>query len=588
MVELAAIGPDPLQRWQKPIPDGQTVCLGRSPSDGLSVPWDHRISREHAELSWDGRALQVRCLETARNRIYVDDQPLKEFSVAVGGAFRIGETRFVVCQPSDANVSKQFLEEHSFSRGELKDVVFVDPARQMELIARLPELIRTSRNDEDLAMGLASLLLEALPRADVAAVVRYDGLDGAVSSQPTMMRWNRRNQTADPFVPNRRLIAKALVRRKSLLHIWGSTITSSGTVAQFSGSQFSSVEWGICTPIANEACLGWCLYFSGSSATGITAADLLGDVKFTDLLTQFIGSIRQVRQLENMQAKMSKFFSPVVLETLSAEAANILLLPKESDITVMFCDVHGFSKTTELEAQTLLSLLERVSRALGLMTRGIVKHGGIIADFQGDAAFGFWGWPVALDDGPLPACLAALAIQSEFQRVAASDDLLAGFHVGIGIAHGRAVAGKIGTDQYAKVGVFGPLMDLGADLQGLTRQLNVPILIDETTAQHVRESMPQVQGRCRWLGRMRAVKFEGAVTVHELLPGSESNPDLSGNHIAEFEIAVDAIARGDWSYARERLQRLPDNDAAVEFLTRFLSRHEYRPPANWDGTMAVV
>jgi len=584
VVELAAIGPEPLQRWQKPIPDGQTVCLGRSPTEGLSVPWDHRISREHAELTWDGRALQVRCLEAARNRIYVDDRPLKEFSVPVGGGFRIGETRFVVCQPSDANVSKQVLEERSFSRDELKDIAFVDPARQMRLIARLPELIRTSRNDEDFAMGLASLLLEALPRADVAAVVRYDGLDDAASKQPTMMRWNRRAQTADPFIPNRRLIAKALVRRNSLLHIWGNASSASGPDAQLSG-----VEWGICTPIAHEACLGWCLYFSGASISRITADDLMGDVKFTELLTQFIGSIRRARQLENMHAKMSKFFSPIVLETLSSETANVLLHPKESDITVIFCDVHGFSKTAEQQAQSLLSLLERVSRALGVMTHGIVKNGGIIADFQGDAALGFWGWPVALVDGPLPACLAALEIQAEFQRAAqSSDDLLCGFRVGIGIAHGRAVAGRIGTEQHAKVGVFGPLVGLGASLQGLTKRLHVPILIDEATAEHVRESMPQTQGRCRWLGRIRAAGFEGAVNASELLPGSESRGDISGNHIAEFEIAVDAIARGDWTYARERLLQLSENDVAVDFLNRFLARHADRPPENWDGTMAAV
>ncbi len=583
MVELAAIGPEPIHRWQKPLPDGQAVCLGRSPTDGLSVPWDHRISREHAELTWDGRTLQIRCLETARNRIYVDDQPGKEFSVPVGGSFRIGETRFVVCQPSDPNVTKQISEERSFSREELKSVAFVDTARQMELISRLPELIRTSRNDEDLAMGLAALLLEALPRADVAAVVRYDGLDGAVSSQPTLMRWNRRTPSGDPFIPNRKLIAKALVRRKSLVHIWGKSGSISGT-----GSRTSSLEWAICTPIANESCMGWCLYFAGGSDADITAESLAGDVKFTDLLTQFIGSIRQVRQLENMHARMSKFFSPLVLETLSAEAANVLLHPKESDITVMFCDVHGFSKTTEQEGQTLLSLLERVNRALGMMTRGIVKHGGIIADFQGDAAVGFWGWPVALVDGPLPACLAALEIQAEFQRAARSDDLLAGFRVGIGIAHGRAVAGRIGTDQFAKVGVFGPLFEAGASLQNLTSRLHVPILIDEATAQHVRESMPPAEGRCRWLGRILPPGGDFPVLVSELLPGSQSGSDISGNHIADFEIAVDAVTRGDWTYAREKIEQLPENDEAVEFLTRFLSRHKYHPPQNWDGILSIT
>jgi adenylate cyclase len=38
-------------------------------------------------------------------------------------------------------------------------------------------------------------------------------------------------------------------------------------------------------------------------------------------------------------------------------------------------------------------LLDRVSEALGVMTAGIIRYDGVIADFQGDAALGFWGWP---------------------------------------------------------------------------------------------------------------------------------------------------------------------------------------------------
>ena len=39
-----------------------------------------------------------------------------------------------------------------------------------------------------------------------------------------------------------------------------------------------------------------------------------------------------------------------------------------------------------------------------------------IADFQGDAALGFWGWPVPLTEGAIPACMAALAIFDDFQH----------------------------------------------------------------------------------------------------------------------------------------------------------------------------
>ena len=56
---------------------------------------------------------------------------------------------------------------------------------------------------------------------------------------------------------------------------------------------------------------------------------------------------------------------------------------------------------------------EGVKEALSVMANGILDADGTIADFQGDAALGFWGWPVALEEGPVPACRAALEIQRQ-------------------------------------------------------------------------------------------------------------------------------------------------------------------------------
>ncbi|MFN0056329.1 MAG: adenylate/guanylate cyclase domain-containing protein [Planctomycetales bacterium] len=584
VAELTAIGVEPHQRWQKPIPDGEPICLGRAPRQGWRVPWDIMISREHAELLWKDRHLCVRCLDTARNPIVFQNQATKEFVVGAGESFRIGATRFVLSEPVEPVAGKDLVEERSFGPNDLKNVPFRDAPKQMELISRLPSLIGASRTDEEFAVRLVSLLLEAMPRSDIAAVVRYDEGVAPDKGQPAMMRWDSRNEQVDRFMPSRRLLARALVENRSLLHMWGKDDSSDAAY-----TVYGNLDWAICTPITNEACRGWCLYASGRSGYGTSGDDLKGDVKFTELMAQFIGSIRQVRQLEKMQAGMSQFFSPTVLETLNTERANILLKPKESDITVIFCDVRGFSKMAEKSSENLLYLLERVSQALGVMSRGIVRQDGIIADFQGDAALGFWGWPVTLIDGPLPACLAALEIHSEFSQAAArADDPLSGFRIGIGIAHGRAVAGKIGSDQQAKVGVFGPVVNLGSRLEGMTKQIGVPILIDESTALHLRDALPRNLGRCRRLGRIRPYGIDAALMVSELLPPESQCPEVSDQQIAQFESAVDAVVQGDWGQARSLLQTLPEEDGARAFLADFLARHHDSPPATWDGVITLA
>lgn len=587
MAELIATGTEPHDCWQKPLQDHETMRLGRAPRQGgLKAAWDAKISREHAELIWNGERLLVKCLDTARNPIYYQGEPSREFWLAAGETFRIGNTRFEVCNKPEhayATVDGSF-EDVAFTSEEIEQFAFRDTSRQMDLTSHLPKLIATSRNDEEFAMRLASLLLEALPRAGVAAVVRFDQLRDIESGQPSLIRWDSREQFADRFLPSRRMIAKALTQKKSLLQIWSNDDAFS---AEF--TRFSKMDWAICVPIANEALPGWCLYLSGESSEEITSNDLKGDLKFMVLMAQFIDSVRQVRKLEKSQASLSQFFSANVLETLTDESAGILLKPRESDITVIFCDVRGFSKMTEKANDNLLPLLDRVIEALSAMTRQIIKYDGIISDFQGDAALGFWGWPVALVDGPLPACQAALAIQSFFGQAAlAPDHPLSGFCVGIGIGHGRAVAGRIGSDEQVKIGVFGPPVNLGSRLESLTKQLGVSILVDEPTAEVVRTSMARSEGRCRRLGRVRPYGMSTALMVSELLPPVEQFPAVTDRHVVDFEVAVDAIGQGDWKQAREILTALPDSDGPRKFLMSFLDRHQNTPPADWDGVIPLA
>ena len=105
----------------------------------------------------------------------------------------------------------------------------------------------------------------------------------------------------------------------------------------------------------------------------------------------------------------------MVLDTLAVEDPDVVLAPRETEVSVLFCDLRGFSRETERHAGDLLGLLHRVSKALGVMTHHIREQGGVVGDFQGDAAMGFWGWPLPQDDAVLRTCRAALAVRAEFE-----------------------------------------------------------------------------------------------------------------------------------------------------------------------------
>jgi adenylate cyclase len=292
--------------------------------------------------------------------------------------------------------------------------------------------------------------------------------------------------------------------------------------------------------------------------------------------------------LQRKNASLSQFFPPAVLRALAEDDPRVALNPREAHVSVLFCDLRGFSIKAEQNAGDLMGLLKRVSKALGVMTHHILDQEGVIGDFQGDAAMGFWGWPIAQPDTVLRACLAALAIRAEFEAAGRREGHpLADFRVGIGLATGRAVAGGIGTIDQLKVTVFGPVVNLASRLEGMTKLLRAPILLDEATASVVRQQLPTSLARVRRLAVVKPYGLDTPLEVSELLPPEDEFPELTDQHIAEYEAALAAFQAGDWSRSFELLHRVPATDRVKDFLTVFIAQHNRTPPPGWDGVIPL-
>ena len=613
-VNITISGQDASQRLLKILEDQESVRIGRTAKLGWEIPWDQMISREHADVFWGDGKLRVQCLEQARNPIVVGGKPVREAVLGVNEWFQIGTTIFHVSSliartaanpEPEAGTHRNFDDfefreeenregsERAYSSAELRKGAFGNGERQMELLEQLPDRIAESHSDDDLGVMLSRLLIEAIPSSLAVAVAHFDETQlpanvAQINSfpKPLSMRVETRERFEGRFVPSRRMVLKCLQSQSSVVHVFENSEESQFTMSEGLG-------WAFCAPIKAESSKGWCLYVSGQGATNggmmVTESDLLGDLRFTQLVAQFIGSIRHVRMLQEQKTQLSSFFSPKVIEGLTAGNSKDTLSPSEREISVLFCDVRGFSKKAEALQSDLLTLLRSVSAALGVMAGGIVERDGAIADFQGDAALGFWGWPIELKEGPVPACRAALAIYRAFQQgVIKNDSLLFGFSVGMGIAHGRALAGQIGTNQQSKVGVFGPVVNQGSRLEGLTKQFAVPICVDETTAEYARKYLNPSEGRLRRLARVRPKGMDTPINVYGLLPPLEEMPEITTEIIANHEAAVEAVIRGEWSKAMALLQQIPDGDGPKAFLLSHMNQLGNAPPQDWDGAFSLA
>lgn len=586
MADLLAIGSNSKDWFRKTIPEQTLIRIGRAPRSGWRVPWDPAISREHVDLQLTESKLQVKRLGTSRNPVVYLGKARDEFEMAAGEEFQIGRTvfRFLIVHFESGPNSP--VAERSFPAAALQKAPISKPDLKLEILSRLPPLISEARSDADLAKTIVDQLLEAIPDAGVASVIRNSESGDPRQDEPDLLFWNSQSDT-DLFRPSRKLLSRSLELRASVLHLWNQDLEPD----ESRWTKCGDLDWAFSVPVGGASRTDWCIYVAGRtralSSDESTQTRLQGDMRFAELLAEFIRAIRTVRVLERRHVQMGQFFSPAVVETLITAESEKRLEPRTQDATVLFCDLRGFSRKVEQAREGLYTLLCRVSDALGVMTRNIMKYEGVIADFQGDAALGFWGWPSFSSEDPLSACRAALAMLSEFRQADGQQDhALAGFKVGIGICHGTAIAGKIGTNEQAKVGVFGPVVNLAARLESLTQQCGVPILIDEATARHVREHLGS-EARCRRVARVRPVGVDSAVMVSELLPSASELECVTASHLQDYEKALDGFIQGRWQEARDWLDRVPGDDGAKQFLTAFQAKHQWQPPEDWDGVITL-
>lgn len=577
--------------WTERWPLVGSHLLGRNSRCDLHVPVDPRISRVNLRVDLVGRQLRIMAMPSLRNPVYYKGEPVVEAVLDPGEHFVIGSTVFVFESTGLPNVDRSVehaVEEFTFSNEDLAKVQYRDADRKIDVLSHLPELILKGSENE-LQTRLVNLLLAGASRAEGAGLVCLNG-DG----ESQLLSWARRNELGGTLPVSQRLVQEALKRQEHVvLHLWERDRASSDFTAH------QEYDWAICAPVPGFGEDRWGLYLAGRSDRALVesthrsesaaTAALQADAKFTGLVAEIVGAVRKQRLLERRQAGLRQFLPPSVVAALGDELDPELLAPRQGQVVAMFCDLRGFSRHAEALKDDLPRLLERVSQALGVMTRCISSYGGVIGDFQGDAALGFWGWPVETSMDSLNACRAALAIRSEFWRMSQTPDHpLADFRIGIGMALGNAVAGRIGTGEHFAFTAFGPDVNLASRLESLSKPLRVPIVINEMLELAIRNTLPATEGRTRQLAMLLPYGFSTPARVYELLPPVGDDNAITEDHRRKYEQAVEHFIKGEWDLAYSLLRSLPAHDEAQDFLMLQITQHNRVAPADWNGVVRMA
>ncbi|HET9926015.1 MAG TPA: adenylate/guanylate cyclase domain-containing protein [Methylomirabilota bacterium] len=228
------------------------------------------------------------------------------------------------------------------------------------------------------------------------------------------------------------------------------------------------------------------------------------------LTESFNRMARSLREKEMIKRAFTRYVAREVVDEILKNPENISLTGERREVTVLFCDVRGFTPMSERMSPEDVVLL--LNDFYTLMIETTFKHDGTLDKFLGDAVMAVFGAPIAHPDHSARAIRTALAMQEGIgglngRRAQQGKEPIA---VGIGVSAGEAVAGTVGTEDRMEYTVIGDSVNLAARLESNAKPHQ--ILISHRTYERVRDLVD-----ARPLGRIRVKGKEEEVEVYEVL-----------------------------------------------------------------------
>jgi adenylate cyclase len=296
--------------------------------------------------------------------------------------------------------------------------------------------------------------------------------------------------------------------------------------------------------------------------------------------------LAEERERTRLKKAFQSYVAPEVVNQIIKHPENLRLGGERRELSILFSDIRGFTSLSEtMDPEALVEVLHEF---LDPMSEIIVKHGGTIDKYIGDAIMALFGAPLDLPDHSRRACRTALEMVQSLRDLD-RDWLERGrptLRIGIGINSGPVSVGNMGSSRLFDYTAIGDNVNLASRLEGLNKFYGTEILVSAATAQHLDNGF-----YFREVDQVRVKGKKHPIAIYEVL--GEGTPE---ENLARFlELYAEGLAlfrKRRFAQAQEALQaafHLKPQDALCTYYLNWTEKFLEKPPGpDWDGITTMV
>lgn len=312
----------------------------------------------------------------------------------------------------------------------------------------------------------------------------------------------------------------------------------------------------------------------------------------TSFIICFVVTVAYKAATEGRQRKMitSMFGTYVdsnVVRILINNPSLAKLGGEKHEITILFTDIKGFSSISEKVSEDVLVKLLNIY--FTDMTNVVLANGGAVDKFIGDSIMAFWGAPLPDSDSAYHACVTAVQMQLQLDKLQTRLLKIGGVGIKqrIGVNTGLCIVGNMGSEQKKNYTVTGDPVNLASRLEGVNKQYGTGILISEFTHKKVGKRLVT-----RLVDRVQVVGKSEPVQIFELIDIANKPLDDKMKYFLDiYGQGLKAYQERRWdegiAFMAHAIEKVPDDSVCQLYIER-MKLYQITPPSdNWSGVFVL-